>query len=965
MPRLVGINNSTFNIIYRFDYNVLFFSYKNKLQTLTLIMIFFLGSIDSMGSQNFNGEDLSKSTTSLEANQYVKISYQDGRTPVDLSSFANKGKPKNGISKPKDSDNNVLTDTEVMVLGTNPNRDTDNDGLNDIEERWWACNPQVYDTDDDGFSDGNETKLKIGDPNKGDGCPYTKDSLERKDNDHDGLPVGAEIFVFRTDPTSPSSDGDRYSDGMEILGFDFYDKAKMPDYVDHDPLSPATADIILEVYPKVQLNLAKKVTKESTTLNNIEKAYNAERGFKEAATLRTKAGYSISHETSLGSPEPTNPLGVKTQTKSEFHFNIDLEAEAGVSASQTWNSKTRDLWESSTIKEIDLSGSTLQTWIDIKNVGNDIASEGIKELMLNIYMGDDKEPFDTYQMKDVIGTNLKPHNKISGITIKDIKIDYDLFNRLMLGEGIRVGIAHYSFGDDQIYLNNAIARCIEIDLDDGTDLIKRRIAPSSPKMTLHEALNRSRISIALENGTIKSINGKEIRTGTPPHMWWTIQIAKQQAEGTTSPNIKDRNQSTDILKADVYPGDLIFLKYQIDSDGDLLPDAEERIIGTSASNTDTDADGLWDGVSILPIGQRGEREFGTNPLLPDTDFDGLNDSVDEQPLDVLINEIPDPVVLFENQNYWGESIEIQNDTPDLANRIDKIQSLKVPWGCAVQLFDEPNYEGKSKIFTDDTPAVGMDFYYASSMKVNRIVLYELKDRNPKGKSKIILNATIPYIGKEFDDNVTSLSVPNGYHVILYENKNYTGKSAIYVDDFNWVGGILHDKVSSIKVFKDPDVYYIFVSKYSKEWPWSQRLVLMAKDGDTKHGEGQLDTWRNAGDKGLWKIIPTEDGWFILKNKAYPDLVLLAINGHKTHGETQLGPMEFAGDRGLWKTTPGEKGTIKLVNKAYYPGFVLYAEDGLSAKKSGGEVQIDYSKGWNRFWKGDFEESASYWILRTA
>ena len=132
---------------------------------------------------------------------------------------------------------------------------------------------------------------------------------------------------------------------------------------------------------------------------------------------------------------------------------------------------------------------------------------------------------------------------------------------------------------------------------------------------------------------------------------------------------------------------------------------------------------------------------------------------------------------------------------------DKIQSLKVPWGCHVQLFENPDYNGSSKIFTNDAPWIGDDFFdTASSMKVKRIALFD--HRTNAGKSKVIVTPEGQYIGQELDEKVESLTVPDGYNVVLYENKNFTGKEATYLVDSEWVGIDLHDSVSSIKVKKE-------------------------------------------------------------------------------------------------------------------------------------------------------------------
>lgn len=76
-----------------------------------------------------------------------------------------------------------------------------------------------------------------------------------------------------------------------------------------------------------------------------------------------------------------------------------------------------------------------------------------------------------------------------------------------------------------------------------------------------------------------------------------------------------------------------------DSDGDGLPDARERELGTDPTNPDTDDDGITDGDEVTVYGSDplnsdtdgdllydgGELVYGTGILTPDSDGDGLSD----------------------------------------------------------------------------------------------------------------------------------------------------------------------------------------------------------------------------------------------------------------------------------------------------------------------------------------------------
>jgi len=63
-------------------------------------------------------------------------------------------------SKPKDSDNDGLTDSEELSYGTNSFKaDMDGDGLSDLEElKTYRTDPKNQDSDGDGIKDGEAVK---------------------------------------------------------------------------------------------------------------------------------------------------------------------------------------------------------------------------------------------------------------------------------------------------------------------------------------------------------------------------------------------------------------------------------------------------------------------------------------------------------------------------------------------------------------------------------------------------------------------------------------------------------------------------------------------------------------------------------------------------------------------------------------------------------------------------------------
>ncbi|HUS23699.1 MAG TPA: hypothetical protein VM369_02020, partial [Candidatus Binatia bacterium] len=94
------------------------------------------------------------------------------------------------------------------------------------------------------------------------------------------------------------------------------------------------------------------------------------------------------------------------------------------------------------------------------------------------------------------------------------------------------------------------------------------------------------------------------------------------------PNIADANGHTDIFTA---TNALAALQApQTDSDGDGVPNSQEAVFGSNPLVTDTDGDGLSDGVEI--------NSTGTNPANSDTDGDGLLDGAEVSAGDPLAYE---------------------------------------------------------------------------------------------------------------------------------------------------------------------------------------------------------------------------------------------------------------------------------------------------------------------------------------
>lgn len=72
--------------------------------------------------------------------------------------------------------------------------------------------------------------------------------------------------------------------------------------------------------------------------------------------------------------------------------------------------------------------------------------------------------------------------------------------------------------------------------------------------------------------------------------------------------------------------------------------------------------------------------------------------------------------------------------------------------------------------------------------------------NYKGKSKKITRGSVSYVGKTWNDKVSSLKVSSGTRVSYYEHKDFGGDYSYRTSDDNWIGDKWNDKISSCIVF---------------------------------------------------------------------------------------------------------------------------------------------------------------------
>lgn len=203
----------------------------------------------------------------------------------------------------KDSDEDGLMDVQEIYLGTNPLKaDSDEDGLTD------DCEVMVTGTDPlNRDSDGNGKIDSLEDLDE-DGLTCKEElrlgtSLDCADTDEDGLEDGEEMQEYKTDPLNKDTDGDELNDGDEIkLGL--------------DPLSKDTnQDGIQDNVEKINQNLEVDIVEnEKPEVTQIKVQMQANGNIENTTTIESV------YEEDVMSSEIEGLIGVPVEITSESDF---------------------------------------------------------------------------------------------------------------------------------------------------------------------------------------------------------------------------------------------------------------------------------------------------------------------------------------------------------------------------------------------------------------------------------------------------------------------------------------------------------------------------------------------------------------------------------------------------------------------------------------------------------------------
>lgn len=165
----------------------------------------------------------------------------------------------------------------------------------------------------------------------------------------------------------------------------------------------------------------------------------------------------------------------------------------------------------------------------------------------------------------------------------------------------------------------------------------------------------------------------------------------------------------------------------------------------------------------------------------------------------------DTVVLYQDRDLSGPSQSVGLGLHDIRQVTIGFSSMHVPTGWAVTLFQQEHFMGYRQTFTADTPYIGDVSPFRGgrvcvmvSALGGGVVVYS--DRDFGGESQALLPGSYDMgqltIG---NDTLTSVRIPPGWAVTLYEHEHTRGRSKTFTADTAYVGDDFDDLTSSLEV----------------------------------------------------------------------------------------------------------------------------------------------------------------------
>jgi hypothetical protein len=217
-------------------------------------------------------------------------------------------------------------------------------------------------------------------------------------------------------------------------------------------------------------------------------------------------------------------------------------------------------------------------------------------------------------------------------------------------------------------------------------------------------------------------------------------------------------------------------------------------------------------------------DFGGKKQLYSTDIPCLGNGWNDEISSIRVNRIStggfnnNQVTLYSDCDYKGQRKSFapgRHDLPNLGIGNDALSSLKIPMGWTVILYENANWQGRSEVFTSDIDCLNSNWNdQVSSIEIKRGYGGGNNNNYNGNYNSVTVFADCNYGGskKSFapgwydindlgvgNDNISSIVVPYGWRIILYNNAGFGGSSQVYTSDQNCLNFSWNNKTSSLKV----------------------------------------------------------------------------------------------------------------------------------------------------------------------
>lgn len=189
-------------------------------------------------------------------------------------------------------------------------RDTDGDGVSDLEEQHYRTDPRNADTDDDELSDALELHAYYSDPTV-------------QDSDGDGLTDGLEVIGFGTSPLFADTDGDGLPDDYEVVTANRNPRiADLP----RPQIEIGAVDLLLDVRFETESRQGSSAVDAKSRAVTLQQEESTSTSTSDSRTNEWffNAGATVGFEVSVGFEDPGTT------------YSGEFRTDAGVSGSSTF-----------------------------------------------------------------------------------------------------------------------------------------------------------------------------------------------------------------------------------------------------------------------------------------------------------------------------------------------------------------------------------------------------------------------------------------------------------------------------------------------------------------------------------------------------------------------------------------------------------------------------------------------------